>query len=94
LKAGDDISTDEILPAGAKVLHFRSNIQEISRFVFSPVDETYSERAIGYQKQGSFIVGGSNYGLGSSREHAALAPAIWESRQSSQKALPEYICRT
>jgi aconitate hydratase len=74
LKVGDDISTDEILPAGAKVLPFRSNIQEISRFVFKPVDETYSERAMGYQKQGSFIVGGSNYGQGSSREHAALAP--------------------
>ncbi|MFZ2407223.1 MAG: aconitate hydratase [Methylobacter sp.] len=74
LKVGDDISTDEILPAGAKVLPFRSNIPAISRFVFSPVDETYSERAMGYQKQGSFVVGGSNYGQGSSREHAALAP--------------------
>jgi len=74
LKVGDDISTDEILPAGAKVLPFRSNIPAISRFVFSPVDETYSERAMGYQKQGSFVVGGSNYGQGSSREHAALGP--------------------
>ncbi|TAK59964.1 aconitate hydratase [Methylobacter sp.] len=74
LKVGDDISTDEILPAGAKVLPFRSNIPAISRFVFSPIDETYYERAMGYQKQGSFIVGGSNYGQGSSREHAALAP--------------------
>jgi len=74
LKVGDDISTDEILPAGAKVLPFRSNIPAISRFVFNPVDETYSERAMGYQKQGSFVVGGSNYGQGSSREHAALGP--------------------
>jgi len=74
LKVGDDISTDEILPAGAKVLPFRSNIPAISRFVFSPIDETYYERAMGYQKQGSFIVGGSNYGQGSSREHAALGP--------------------
>lgn len=74
LKVGDDISTDEILPAGAKVLPFRSNIPAISRFVFSPVDETYSERALDYQKQGSFVVGGSNYGQGSSREHAALGP--------------------
>jgi aconitate hydratase len=74
LKVGDDISTDEILPAGAKVLPFRSNIPAISRFVFSPVDETYSERAMGFQKQGSFVVGGSNYGQGSSREHAALGP--------------------
>ncbi|PPK76312.1 aconitase [Methylobacter tundripaludum] len=74
LKVGDDISTDEILPAGAKVLPFRSNIPAISRFVFSPVDETYSERAMCYQKQGSFVVGGSNYGQGSSREHAAIGP--------------------
>jgi len=74
LKVGDDISTDEILPAGAKVLPFRSNIPAISRFVFSPVDETYSERTMGYQKQGSFVVGGSNYGQDSSREHAALGP--------------------
>ncbi|MGZ8174861.1 MULTISPECIES: aconitate hydratase [Methylobacter] len=74
LKVGDDISTDEILPAGAKVLPFRSNIPAISRFVFSPIDETYYERAMGYQKQGSFVVGGSNYGQGSSREHAALGP--------------------
>jgi len=74
LKVGDDISTDEILPAGAKVLPFRSNIPAISRFVFSPIDETYYERAMGFQKQGSFVVGGSNYGQGSSREHAALGP--------------------
>jgi len=74
LKVGDDISTDEILPAGAKVLPFRSNIPAISRFVFSPIDETYYERAMDYQKQGSFVVGGSNYGQGSSREHAALGP--------------------
>lgn len=74
LKVGNDISTDEILPAGAKVLPFRSNIPAISRFVFSPIDETYYERAMAYQKQGSFVVGGSNYGQGSSREHAALGP--------------------
>ncbi|MGR9036754.1 MAG: aconitase family protein, partial [Gammaproteobacteria bacterium] len=74
LKAGDDVSTDEIMPAGAKVLPYRSNIPEISRFVFSQIDETYYERAMGFQKQGSFVVGGANYGQGSSREHAALAP--------------------
>ncbi len=74
LKVGDDISTDEIMPAGAKVLPFRSNIPAISRFVFSQIDETYYERAMGYQQQGSFVVGGANYGQGSSREHAALAP--------------------
>lgn len=74
LKLGDNISTDEILPAGAKVLPFRSNIPQISRFTFSQVDETYYERAMAHQKQGSFVVGGANYGQGSSREHAALAP--------------------
>jgi len=74
LKLGDNISTDEILPAGAKVLPFRSNIPEISRFAFSQVDESYYERAMAHQKQGSFVVGGANYGQGSSREHAALAP--------------------
>jgi aconitate hydratase len=74
LKVGDDISTDEIMPAGARVLPFRSNIPAISQFVFSQVDETYYERAMACQKQGSFVVGGANYGQGSSREHAALAP--------------------
>jgi aconitate hydratase len=74
LKVGNDISTDEIMPAGAKVLPFRSNIPAISRFVFSQIDETYYERAMGCREQGSFIVGGVNYGQGSSREHAALAP--------------------
>ncbi|WP_022947288.1 aconitate hydratase [Methylohalobius crimeensis] len=74
LKVADNISTDEILPAGAKVLPFRSNIPEISKFVFNPVDESYYERAMASRQQGSFIVGGVNYGQGSSREHAALAP--------------------
>ncbi len=74
LKVADDISTDEIMPAGAKVLPFRSNIPAISRFVFSRIDETYYERAMNYQQQGSFVIGGDNYGQGSSREHAALAP--------------------
>jgi predicted aconitate hydratase len=74
LKMEDDISTDEILPAGARVLPFRSNIPAISRFAFSEIDETYYERAMRFQKQGSFVVGGDNYGQGSSREHAAIAP--------------------
>ena len=74
LKVGDDISTDEILPAGARVLPFRSNIPEISKFAFREIDETYYERAMKFQKQGSFVVGGDNYGQGSSREHAAIAP--------------------
>jgi aconitate hydratase len=74
LKVGDDISTDEILPAGARILPFRSNIPEISKFTFSQLDPDYYQRALEHQADGSIIVGGSNYGQGSSREHAALAP--------------------
>ena len=74
IKVGNDISTDEILPAGAKVLPFRSNIQEISNFTFSQIDENYAERSLKYQKDGHFIIAGLNYGQGSSREHAAMAP--------------------
>ncbi len=75
LKVGDDISTDEIMPAGAKVLPYRSNIPEISRFCFEAVDSSYAERARGARESGGhLIVGGRNYGQGSSREHAALAP--------------------
>lgn len=74
MKVGDDISTDEIMPAGSKVLPFRSNIPMISKFVFNVIDENYYDRAMQYQQQGSLIVGGENYGQGSSREHAALAP--------------------
>lgn len=71
---GDDISTDEIMPAGAKILPYRSNIPAISQFVFSQIDEDYSSRALRHKEQGHFVVGGENYGQGSSREHAALAP--------------------
>jgi aconitate hydratase len=75
LKVGDNISTDEILPAGARVLPFRSNIPAISRFAFSQIDEGYPERvAKTRDSTGHFVVGGSNYGQGSSREHAAIAP--------------------
>ncbi|TGY90603.1 aconitate hydratase [Marinicauda algicola] len=76
LKAGDDISTDEILPGGTDVLPFRSNIEAISQFSFSGVDESYPERArgLGGKFDGHLVVGGENYGQGSSREHAALAP--------------------
>ena len=72
LKVGDDISTDHIMPAGAKILPLRSNIPEISKYVFEIVDPDFSKRALG--KNGGFIIGGENYGQGSSREHAALAP--------------------
>lgn len=74
LKVGDDISTDEIMPAGSRVLPFRSNIPEISRFVFEAVDEGFVDRTHEHKENGFFIVGGENYGQGSSREHAALAP--------------------
>ncbi len=75
LKVGDDISTDEIMPAGARVLPFRSNIPLISEFVYEIVDPTYTQRALASKaKGGHTIVGGENYGQGSSREHAALAP--------------------
>jgi aconitate hydratase len=75
LKVGDDISTDEIMPAGARILPFRSNIPRISDFVYEGVDPTYAERALEQKsKSGHAIVGGENYGQGSSREHAALAP--------------------
>ncbi len=72
LKLGDNISTDTILPAGAKILPLRSNIPEISQYVFNYVDWTFPQRA--KQAGVSMIAGGANYGQGSSREHAALAP--------------------
>ena len=74
LKVGDNISTDEILPAGTRVLPFRSNIPEISKFSFSQIDESFYERAIEYQDKGFAVIGGKNYGQGSSREHAVIAP--------------------
>ena len=74
LKVGDDVSTDDILPAGSRILPFRSNIPAISEFTYTRLDPTYPERAKEYQDTGSLIVGGDNYGQGSSREHAALAP--------------------
>jgi aconitate hydratase len=74
LMVGDDVSTDEIMPAGSRVLPFRSNIPEISRFVFEPIDPEFYDRAMETRESGSIIVGGRNYGQGSSREHAAIAP--------------------
>ncbi|MDP9019790.1 MAG: aconitate hydratase [Actinomycetota bacterium] len=75
LKMGDDISTDEILPAGAQVLPFRSNIPRIAEFSFWQIDESYSERALAVRDAGGhLLVAGHNYGQGSSREHAVLAP--------------------
>ncbi|WP_420264839.1 aconitate hydratase [Candidatus Magnetominusculus dajiuhuensis] len=72
---GDNITTDDIMPAGAKVLPFRSNIPAISEFVFSNIDSGFVKRAQEARPHGGgIIVGGENYGQGSSREHAALAP--------------------
>lgn len=72
LKVGDNITTDHIMPAGAKILPLRSNIPKISEYCFAVCDEDFPKRALELKK--SIVVGGSNYGQGSSREHAALAP--------------------
>jgi aconitate hydratase len=76
IKVGDNITTDHIMPAGAKILPLRSNIPKIAEFVFSGVDQDFVSRAHTAKEHGvgGFIVGGANYGQGSSREHAALAP--------------------
>jgi aconitate hydratase len=75
LKVGNNMSTDEIMPAGARVLPYRSNIPKISEFVYDIVDPDYAEKALELKAQGGHaILGGENYGQGSSREHAALAP--------------------
>ncbi|QDI92110.1 aconitate hydratase [Salicibibacter halophilus] len=76
LKVGDNISTDEILAGGGRVLPYRSNLPEISKFTFEKVDESYYDRAMELKEKegGHAVIGGSNYGQGSSREHAALAP--------------------
>ncbi len=72
IKVGDNVSTDTIMPAGARVLPLRSNLPAISEFTFEPIDPTFPRRA---REAGcGFVVAGSNYGQGSSREHAALAP--------------------
>ncbi len=72
LKVGDNITTDHIMPAGAKILPLRSNIPEISKYCFAVCDDKFHDRALELGK--SIVIGGSNYGQGSSREHAALAP--------------------
>jgi aconitate hydratase len=72
LKMGDNITTDQIIPAGARVLPLRSNIPALSEYLFERVDSSFYRRA--KELGGGFLVGGENYGQGSSREHAALAP--------------------
>jgi aconitate hydratase len=72
IKLGDNISTDDILPGGSEIMSLRSNIPEISKYAFCHVDPSFASRAL--KTNCGFIVGGENYGQGSSREHAALAP--------------------
>jgi len=72
LKVGDNITTDDIMPAGANILPLRSNIPAISEYAFSRIDPAFAKRA--RELGGGFVLGGENYGQGSSREHAALAP--------------------
>lgn len=76
LKMGDNVSTDEILKAGAEVLPFRSNLPEIIKYSYTVIDETFYDRAMKVKEQygGHIVVAGENYAQGSSREHAALAP--------------------
>lgn len=74
LKVGDNISTDEISPAGVQALPYRSNIPKLAEFSFMRVDDSYPKRAQEAEETGHIIVAGENYGQGSSREHAAIAP--------------------
>lgn len=74
LKAQNNVSTDDIMPAGTKVLPFRSNIPEISKFTYERLDPDFYKKAEAINFSGCFVVGGENFGQGSSREHAALGP--------------------
>lgn len=87
LKMRDDVSTDEILPAGAKALPYRSNLQKIANFSFERIDPSYVDnaRAIG-QTPGHAVIAGKNYGQGSSREHAAAAPRYLDLRMVIAKS--------
>ena len=72
IKLEDNITTDHIMPAGARILPLRSNVPEISKYVFEAIDSNFHKKAL--ERHGGFIIAGDNYGQGSSREHAALAP--------------------
>lgn len=72
IKLENNITTDTIMPAGARILPLRSNVPEISKYVFEAINPNFYKKAL--EKQGGFIIAGDNYGQGSSREHAALAP--------------------
>ena len=90
LKVGDNITTDHIMPAGSKILPFRSNIPKISQFCFTVCDPDFPARC---QKEGGgIIIGGSNYGQGSSREHAALAPLYLGVKAVAAKSYARIHC--
>ena len=91
LKVGDNITTDHIMPAGAKILPYRSNIPHLSQYCFAVCDETFPERAKAAGE--SIIVGGNNYGQGSSREHAALVPLYLGVRARNKQELCQNPCR-
>ena len=92
LKVGDNITTDHIMPAGSKILPYRSNIPHLSQYCFEVCDKEFPERAMA--AEGGFIVGGANYGQGSSREHAALVPLYLEFALSLLKTLRVFTKRT
>ena len=76
LKLSDHVSTDEIMKAGAQALPYRSNVPELARYCFAPVDDTFYDRAMqACENGGGIVVARDNYGQGSSREHAAIVPA-------------------
>lgn len=88
LKVGDNITTDHIMPAGSKILPYRSNIPHLSQYCFGVCDETFPERAKAAGQ--SIVVGGNNYGQGSSREHAALVPLYLGVRAVITKSFARY----
>lgn len=90
LKVGDNITTDHIMPAGAKILPYRSNIPYLSNFCFRQCDEKFSERCKAAGK--GFIIGGANYGQGSSREHAALVPLYLGNKAVIAKSFARIHC--
>ncbi len=91
IKVGDNITTDHIAPAGAKVLPYRSNIEKISTFIFMNVKESFHDDCI--KHNGGFIVAGSNYGQGSSREHASFSSYVFRNQSRNCEKLCENSSR-
>lgn len=90
LKVGDNITTDHIMPAGAKILPYRSNIPHLSQFCFAVCDESFPARC--KDENGGIIIGGTNYGQGSSREHAALVPMYLGIKAVAAKSYARIHC--